>query len=287
MKKMVADTQQYLRFEYSDNPAGAKQLIEKKNLLAVDQTYTKDKLSNLTMKVELVERKIEKLKESYDDCFNGVVPKKRLTNQSQWYQEAITLLEPVRNDLVALRDDLEQTKTLLFNMFSGVDGCKKANKCNRSKKENRKKNIIRKENYQNTSAISFLNRITKTSLVNRCFPDGMKNTKISLYAIQRSDLKEDLKTHIRPVFDIKYISLLEEKTTFTPAALSHRKSERDNRFITSQKYATPSASAISELEITAGSSSSWSMYTPINMDRNDDTSSEEDNPFDFIEVSTP
>ena len=131
---------------------------EKQNLLSVDQSYTRDKLANVTKKIELMEEDIEKLKKSYDDYFDGVVSKKKLTGQSRWYQEAVTLLQPKRNDLVALRDDLEQTRTLLFNVFRGVDAFKRPNEYNRSKKKNRNKSISRKVNYQNTSALSFFNR---------------------------------------------------------------------------------------------------------------------------------
>jgi hypothetical protein len=217
------------------------------------------------------------------------VAKKRYIQQAKWHQEAISVLRSALEELTPFKDQLMQTKQVLFATFQGIDATKMKHQVSRSQKENRRTAKKRKDQRINVGVLGFLRRLTKEDLNEKCFPGGFPKHSTSQYIVSTDDLKDNLVNVIRPRMDQRFIDALLEKDTFSQEAsglVSNTVTKILKKCRNVPKIITDTTQdhIDSDIEAVETESTLPSLYIPIDKDTNLLSSSMESDIFDFVEV---
>jgi hypothetical protein len=237
VKQLIKKTWDYIHFQESDNPASSKRLIEQENLSSYDGIFVAQKLEGLDLKCDQLTTAIAENKERYELSFDGSIVKPRLQNQAEWYENVVSELVKVQEDLAKFKGKLTDAQEMIRNTFKGVKFEKKVHERNRSKRHNKRKSDKRQRTRDRVNSMSFLNKIVKKGVAEKCYPKGLQRlNECSKIKVTVNDLNEKYKKVIRPRLDHKYISLLISNGTFDDEVISRLRDVSNQKFVKSIRH---------------------------------------------------
>ena len=214
----------------------------------------------------------------YDKCFQGGIIPSRKQKKAKCHEKALSLLQEQKTQLKELIDELVEAEKRIVDTFQGVSSVKMQHEKSWSKKENLKKNRKRKLLWDDVNCMGLLRKITKPGVAEKCFPEG-DCTSQSSYTVQITDVADDIYSKIRPQRDQRYVKILIQAKAFNDQVLSYVRGCFNMKF--KDTYKTPKKSSEPESE---PEEQVTSMYIPVDLQVEHDSSDDESDPFDLLEV---
>lgn len=160
-------------------------------------------------------------------------------------------------------------------------------KRSRAKKETRRKMIKRKAQRDERGGASLLRTIVNDECFSKCFPQDFAKMTSAAYKIEIKDLK-DTWQNIRPKRDRAYLKILMKKAVFTEECLNkiiNHIEKVSGCPMTDSSESSDDTDAPQSKRAKESSIPGSSIFIPIDPPMREDSSTEDTDPFDFIDVS--